>query len=175
MMNKVFLLFLLLLSLSCNRNREKKDILNYHKVIKIVDGDNFEILINNKPQSIRLDAIDAPERGMPFYKVAKNYLGSLCFNKFVYISRKDIDRYGRWVSRVYLDDGTDLSVMMIKDGYAWHYKKYSSDTDLANLENNARNLKLGLWSDPTSLPPWEVKALHRKGFSTKHLFENSIK
>ncbi len=32
---------------------------------------------------IRMDGIDAPEKGMPFYKVSKKYLGELCFNKNV--------------------------------------------------------------------------------------------
>ena len=52
------------------------------KVIKIVDGDTYDILLDNlTTKRIRMEGIDAPERGMPFYKVAKDYLGTLCFGQ----------------------------------------------------------------------------------------------
>jgi endonuclease YncB( thermonuclease family) len=64
---------------------------------------------------------------------------------------------------------------MVKAGLAWHYKKYSNDKELVQLELEARSKKIGLWSEPLSLPPWEVRAMHRKGISTKERFRNTIK
>jgi len=48
------------------------------RVFKIVDGDTYDILINGKQLRIRMDGIDAPERGQPYSKISKEYLGRLC-------------------------------------------------------------------------------------------------
>jgi endonuclease YncB( thermonuclease family) len=172
-------LTIIILGLSCTNKHEKKvvhfDENRVYKVIKIIDGDTYDVLIDNKPQRVRVDAIDAPEKGMPFYKVSKNYLGSLCFKKEIRLKKVDEDSHGRWVCRGYTEEGLDLSVEMVKAGLAWHYKKYSKDKELAMLEEYAKSNKLGLWSDALSLPPWEVRAMHRKGISTKDRFEFSVK
>lgn len=43
---------------------------------------------------------------------------------------------------------------MIKQGMAWHYKKYSSDPVYAKLESEARNNRVGLWQDKNPIAPW---------------------
>jgi micrococcal nuclease len=174
------LLFFLVFDTSCHSRSEEKlfsntgkniSSSNSGKVIKILDGDTYDILIDgNKTIRIRMEGIDAPEKGMPFYRMAKNYLGKLCFKKTVRLSIQSKDMHGRTIAYSYLDDGTELSHEMIKEGLAWHFKKYSSDSGLSNLEIEARNSKLGLWKDPHPMPPWEDRQLHREGISTKDSF-----
>jgi len=138
------------------------------KVIKIIDGDTYDLLIaGNQTLRIRMDGIDAPERGMPFYKVSKNYLGTLCFNKQVKFILTGKDNHDRYLGFSYLEDGTELSHEMIKAGLAWHFKKYNSDKELADLEIRARKLKKGIWSETNPMAPWENRKLHRQGISTK--------
>jgi len=133
------------------------------KVIKIIDGDTFDILLeNNTTKRIRMEGIDAPERGMPYYKVAKDYLGSLCFLQTVHIEHSNIDRYGRTVAKTYGSNGSELGWMMIKAGYAWHFKRYSSDIELAIAEVDARNKKKGLWVDELPIAPWEWRRIKKK-------------
>lgn len=62
---------------------------------------------------------------------------------------------------------------MIRAGFAWHFKKYSSDSDLSELEMEARNKKVGLWADDDPMPPWENRKLHRQGISTKDSFNTT--
>lgn len=57
----------------------------------------------------------------------------------------------------------DVSLELIKAGLAWHFKKYSSDPVLAGAEVEARKAKVGLWSMPGAVPPWEW----RRGGVTK--------
>jgi endonuclease YncB( thermonuclease family)/predicted aspartyl protease len=141
------------------------------KVISIIDGDTYDILVEgNKTIRIRMEGIDAPEKGMPFYQVSKNHLGKLCFNKIVKVHITGADEYNRYIGFTYLEDGTELSHKMIEAGYAWHFKKYNSDSDLSGLEIKARNSKSGLWVVDNQLPPWAVRTLHNKGISTKNLF-----
>ena len=137
------------------------------KVIKIVDGDTYDLFLkNNTTIRIRMAGIDAPERGMPFYKVAKDYLGKLCFGKQINLELMEKDRYGRYIAYSFLENKTELSHEMIKAGMAWHFKKYSSDAVLSELEIVARKSKLGLWADENPMPPWENRRLHKKGIST---------
>jgi endonuclease YncB( thermonuclease family) len=141
------------------------------KIIGIIDGDTYDILMEgNITVRVRMEGIDAPEKGMPFYKVAKNYLSTLCFGKLVKVKFSGKDNHDRTLGFSYLEDGKELSHEMLKAGLAWHYKKYNSDADLEQLEVEARNSKIGIWQDEKPMPPWENRNLHRKGVSTKDLF-----
>ena len=172
-----FLMPLFLLFISSCHNKDSTKILldsNTGKVISIIDGDTYDILVNgNKTIRIRMEGIDAPEKGMPFYRVAKDYLGQMCFKKDVRLEIKDKDQHGRTIAYSYLDDGRELSHEMVKAGLAWHFKKYSSEISLSNLEMEARNAKLKIWSDEHPMPPWENRRLHRNGISTKNMFSAS--
>jgi endonuclease YncB( thermonuclease family) len=161
----------LLVSCDSKGDQNTETAINTGKVIGIVDGDTYDILTDsNKTIRIRMEGIDAPEKGMPFYKVSKNYLGELCFQKMVRLEIKEIDNHDRTVAYSYLEDGTELSHEMVKAGLAWHFKKYSTDTVLSNLEINAKNRKLGLWINDNPMSPWENRKLHREGISTKDSF-----
>ncbi len=156
------ILFLVILTSCINSStqQEKSDenaILG--KVIHIADGDTYDILTDDKQTiRIRMDGIDAPERGMAFYKVSKNYLGELCMDKTIKVVKTDTDRYGRVIGFSYLPDGSEIGSLMIKAGMAWHYKQYNTDENLAQLEIEAREAKIGLWKDKNPVAPWE----HRK-------------
>jgi micrococcal nuclease len=142
------------------------------KVIGIIDGDTYDLLTpEKKTVRIRTAAIDAPERGMPFYKVSKQYLAKLCFGKTVTLKEDAIDRYGRIVAFTYLPDSREVSAEMLKAGMAWHFKKYNTDKDLAQLEIEARNARKGLWVDKDPMEPWRNRKLHRSGISTKDSFD----
>ncbi|CAG4989613.1 hypothetical protein DYBT9275_00327 [Dyadobacter sp. CECT 9275] len=127
------------------------------EVIGIQDGDTIELKFIfsgkkagqrlGKPLRIRFTHINCPERGQPYYKVAKQYTSQKCFHKTVKIRHKgEFDRYGRLLGEVILPDGEVLNKSLVKNGYAVHYKKYSSDQEYANLEILAKKRKIGIWS-----------------------------
>lgn len=153
---------------SKNHNQSSNEV----TVIGIIDGDTYDVLIDNKSVRIRMFGIDAPERGMPYYKVSKKKLSELCFNKMVKLQVKNKDRNGRTVAIAYLEDGTNINLEMIKEGLAWHYTKYSDDIEFANAEATARQERKGLWADESPIAPWEIRKLHKEGVSTKDLFNN---
>jgi len=169
----ILLLFSFIVFASCNNNNNHKSESNSEtgQVVGIIDGDTYDILLDgHKTVRIRMEGIDAPEKGMPFYKKAKKYLSDLCFGKTVRLEIRDTDKHGRKVAFGYLEDGTELSHEMIKAGFAWHFKKYNSDEDLAELEIEAQNAKIGIWSIENPMSPWDNRALHRNGISTKDSF-----
>jgi len=125
------------------------------KVIRVLDGDTIEVLINKDPVRIRLADIDCPEKKQPFGQAAKKYVLKIAAQKIVTVESKTKDRYGRTIGEVFLPNGDSLNRLLIRDGYAWHYKKYSKDESLAKLENKARKHKVGLWQDKNPIAPWE--------------------
>ena len=40
---------------------------------------------------------------------------------------------------------------------ALHYKQYNKDEELAKLEQEAKNKKIGLWSQPNPVALWEFR------------------
>ena len=150
-------LFVSLLMLGCyTKNDASTQTELTGKVIKIVDGDTYDILLDNHTtKRIRMEGIDTPERGMAFYKVAKDYLATLCFGQTVRIVPTNTDRNGRVIAKTFLTNGSELGLLMVAAGYAWHFKKYSSDIQLANAETVARNKKIGLWAGDMPIAPWD--------------------
>ena len=96
------------------------------KVVGIADGDTITVLDAEKVQhKIRLEGIDAPEKGQAFGTKSKEKMSELVGEKEVVVKWSKKDRYGRILGDVYLGD-RHINVEMVKDGLAWHFKQYSN-------------------------------------------------
>lgn len=125
------------------------------KVISIKDGDTFTVLYQKKEITIRLAHIDSPERKQPFGTKAKQFASQLCFGKEVTIlPNPKKDRNGRLIGEVWIGK-TCVNKALVKNGLAWHFKRYSKSIEYATLENQARNQKKGLWSEKNPIAPWD--------------------
>ncbi|ANH83107.1 nuclease [Niabella ginsenosidivorans] len=132
-----------------------------YKVIGIKDGDTFVLLIGGKQQVVRLAHIDCPEKKQPFGNRAKQFAAGLCFGKEVtLIQQHQYDRNKRLIAEVILEDGRNLNKELVKNGLAWHFKRYSHSREYAALETAARLQKKGLWADEKPVAPWNWR--HRK-------------
>jgi endonuclease YncB( thermonuclease family) len=127
------------------------------KVVGVADGDTITVLRDKTPVKIRLHGVDAPEKAQPFGEKAKQLTSSLVFGKDVRVEVVTRDKYGRTVGRVYVvNPPACLEEELVKAGLAWWYRQYSAkDKKLAQLEEEARKAKRGLWADPNPTPPWE--------------------
>jgi endonuclease YncB( thermonuclease family) len=72
----------------------------------------------------------------------------------------DIDIYGRIAARVYLADGREVNRVMVERDYAWYFKGYQENKELARLQAQARKARLGLWSQERPQPPWQWRRQH---------------
>lgn len=152
------LLLILLIIAGCNPNNTKQPDASVYKVVKIKDGDTLGLLTGDNQQiTVRLAEIDCPEKSQAFGQAAKKFTSDLCFGKEVRLIGNEHDRYGRTVAEVVLIDGTNVNYALVKNGYAWQYKAYSKNTELAALEQQAREDKLGLWQDANPTPPWDFR------------------
>lgn len=132
------------------------------KVVSIADGDTITVLDAEKVQhKIRLEGIDAPERGQAFGTKSREKLSELVGGKDVVVRWKKKDRYGRILGDVHLDDRL-INLEMVQEGLVWHYKQYSKSKELAEAEEEARRAKKGIWGDKSPEPPWEFRKKGRE-------------
>lgn len=94
------------------------------RVDYVKDGDSLRIK-GVKPD-IRLFGVDAPEKGDRGSQQATDALKRYApKGRAVSFIQMDTDRYGRIVARVFLKDGREINRMMIEQGGATEYCKYS--------------------------------------------------
>ena len=127
------------------------------KVISIADGDTLTVLTATKQQiKVRLAGIDTPEKSQAFGMKAKQALSQKVFGKTVEVKSSGKDRYGRTIGNIHLGKRW-INLEIVEEGWAWHYKAYSKDRQLAQAEVNARRAMRGLWVDSNPVPPWEFR------------------
>ena len=141
------------------------------RVVKVADGDTITVLdAANVQHRIRLDKIDAPEKGQPFGEAARKYLAAFVAGKDVEIEWTKPDKYGRILGTVWamIPVRTDVNLQMVKDGFAWHYKHFDSTSSYAAAETAARVAGRGLWQDTASTPPYAFRKAKKRfrGIST---------
>lgn len=133
------------------------------KVIGVTDGDTITVLLEgNAPKKLRLAEVDCPESGQPFGKNAKQFTSDQVFGKQISFVETDTDRYGRTIAKVYYDNGKYLSAEIIRAGLGWWYHYFSKDKSLGDLQEEAKQKKLGLWQDEHAVSPWEYRKMQRE-------------
>jgi len=137
------------------------------KVVKVTDGDTVHVLDRSRERhKIRLGGIDAPEKDQAFGRRSTQNLARHIAGKSVSVEYNKRDQYDRIIGKLLLDS-RDINLLQVKEGYAWHYKKYQNEqSDLdrmlySSAETEARGKKIGLWSVPAT-PPWEYRRARRK-------------
>jgi endonuclease YncB( thermonuclease family) len=142
------------------------------RVVGVSDGDTITVLDSSKKQhKIRLVGIDAPEKAQAFGNAAKQRMSDMVFGKEVRVDGRKQDKYRRTVGRVWVASTEcrrsdcpktlDAGMALLTIGLAWHYKQYEKEQpeeergQYSFAEIEARAKKVGLWSDPNPVPPWE--------------------
>lgn len=133
-----------------------------YRVLKVVDGDTFDVEINGKTERLRMIGIDTPETVDPrksvqcFGKEASNKAKELLGGQFVTLesdpTQGDRDKYGRLLRYAFLSDGTNYGLLMISQGYAHEYTyslPYKYQKEFKQAEVEARENNKGLWSSDT--------------------------
>ena len=111
-----------------------------------------------KAFKVRLKEVDAPGPGQTFGRQARQFVEGLTLEKSVEVKYETVDRYGRLIGEVILPNGRILNKELVRYGFAWHYRvHFPVDESLRELEYQAWKQKLGLWVDPSAVPPWKFR------------------
>ena len=126
--------------------------------LKVVDGDTIHI----GKTKYRFHGIDAPEMSQVCMKenknikcgvVAKDKLLEKIGSQKVTCKQEAIDRYKRIVAECFVNNES-LSGYLVKNGYAFAYRKYSKK--FIEDEEYAKQNKLGLWAMNFQYP-WDYR------------------
>ncbi len=129
-------------------------------VLKVIDGDTIYIKSDNGRKKVRLRHIDAPEIKQSYGEQAKNFLDNELDGKRIIVNSDYKDKYGRDIGDIFVynkNQAIYINAKLIKSGNAWVYKSYRKNSYLMNLENFAKNNKLGLWKGNSPIKPWEFR------------------
>jgi endonuclease YncB( thermonuclease family) len=139
----VFFLFAYYLSSFTGRVVENREIAN---VTNVIDGDTIEVRLGLVITKVRLLGINTPEKNMPGYQEAKDYLRQLEGKEVELVKDKeDVDKYNRKLRFVFYDNEM-INLEILRRGLANYYSYGSSyDADLLEAEDSARVGELGLW------------------------------
>lgn len=140
-------------------------------VTSVTDGDTFKVLTDGNLETIRVIGIDTPEIFDPrkpvqcYGKEASAYSKQLLSGKTVYLetdqTQDDRDKYKRLLRFVFLEDGSDFGLTLIREGYANEYtydsNPYYYQAEYKKAQTEARENNRGLWNpnacpDPTPAP-----------------------
>ena len=131
--------------------------------IRIIDGDT--IILNS--EKIRFYGIDTPEKkqkckdrnglSYPCGEFATNELKKIISSGQLFCKKKATDKYGRSISICYVN-GVDINSLMVKNGWALAYRKYSRD--YIDEEKEAKDKKMGMWAGKF-IAPWRWRKLKR--------------
>ncbi len=144
-------------------------------VVAVTDGDTLTLDSEGRRIIVRLNGIDAPERGrpegQPFGRKAGDKLRALALHQVATVDTAKRDRYGREVAIVEVG-GKDLGLEQVRGGMAWVFRRYLNDLPpvrraaYLEAEEAARSERRGLWSEPNPVPPWDWRTSKRHSEKT---------
>ncbi|MEH6569183.1 MAG: thermonuclease family protein [Halioglobus sp.] len=166
-----FLLFLMVLANGIQAASEISDYEGW--VITVLSGDTVRVLDgSNRMTTVRLQSIDAPQRGQPYGEEARKYLASLLSGKEVKVKPIGIDDFGNTIGTIWVEPPKcrtckktlDVNYALLEVGMAWWYQHFAKKQSSENREryeaaqSKAKSSKLGLWADPEPEAPWDWRA-----------------
>ena len=157
-------LFLCLLIAVCAffyQGKEQAEQSYLYRIVEVTDGDTIKVEYNGNIEAVRFLGIDTPEVNNPYSKEecfgpeASDKTKQTLIGKSVYLlpdpNAQDRDKYDRLLRYIYLEDGTLINALLIKQGYAYAYiykdevLQFSKYFSL--LEQEAKKNNLGLWGE----------------------------
>lgn len=133
-----------------------------YRVARVVDGDTIVVDVDQEPITVRLIGIDTPETKHPdmgvqcFGPEATAHVEQLLEGRSVWLeedpTQESVDRYGRRLAYVWLDQTTMLNETLLTGGYAREYTydvAYTHQERFLQAQDEAQTTSAGLWSPET--------------------------
>ncbi len=139
----IFTLSLISLTSLIFNFRSYQQIASQNLVVKVVDGDTFQLKSGKR---VRLKGVDAPEYSRCGGKEAKERLSQLISNKKVKLTEETQEAYGRSLALVYYQNIL-INKIILEEGWGrTDYQKNSQRNILTAAFHQAQQNKIGIWS-----------------------------
>jgi endonuclease YncB( thermonuclease family) len=125
------------------------------RVVHVIDGDGLIVLLGDRRVNVRIQDIDAPEKGQPYGTASRQSLIAIYGGELATLKAGGKDRNGRTLARVRCN-GADAGAEQVKRGMAWVFERYApADSPLYPIQREAQATKRGLGSQQAPVAPWE--------------------
>ena len=136
------------------------------KVISVYDGDTLTLISGQgetaKKCKVRFFGIDAPEAKQEYGINSRDSLRDKVLNKEVKVEIVSIDRYQRYVGKIFVGSRY-INREMVSEGSAWYYPDYAEhEKDLEAAQKLAKESRAGLWQSASPQAPWLYRKEMRK-------------
>ena len=120
------------------------------RVVRVVDGDTYDVLAGSVVYRVRLLGVDAPEPDQPFGHQAADSIARLLGTKRkVLLTRQGADLYGRTLATVRLPvaggPALALDSLLVVRGWAWAWDPKHRVAGRAAQQTAAVAARRGLW------------------------------
>ena len=120
------------------------------RVVRVVDGDTYDVLARSTTYRVRLAGVDAPEPDQPFgLQAADSVARLLNSNRAVLLTRRGMDLYGRTLATVRLPvagkPALALDSLLVMRGWAWAWDPKRRVAGRAAQQASAVAARRGLW------------------------------
>jgi len=149
-----------------------------YQVARVIDGDTIELTSGETVRYIGMDTPELASGNQPddcYAREATQANSQLVLGQAVTLSRdeRDVDRFGRWLRYVYVDDVL-INRELVVSGYARAFAvppdtRYQDVFDEAELQAKAR--QVGLWSacNKSTLQNWNTNSTTNQAESNEAL------
>ena len=120
------------------------------RVLRVVDGDTYDVLAGGVRYRVRLLGVDAPEPDQPFGHQAGDSVALLLgLQRLVWLTRRSLDLYGRTLAtmRLPVAKGPALALdsLLVVRGWAWAWDPKCRVAARAAQQASALEKRRGLW------------------------------
>ena len=120
------------------------------RVVRVVDGDTYDVLAAGVVRRVRLLGVDAPEHDQPFgQQVTDSVAGVLWAGRPVVLTRRGTDLYGRTLATVRLPVAAGpalaLDSLLVVRGWAWAWDPKHRVAGRSMKQTAAVAARRGLW------------------------------
>ncbi len=136
------------------------------EVLTVGDGDSFTVRRDGRTHKVRLYGIDSPELGQAHGRNTRQLARSWLQGRRVEVEPMYQDKFGRTVALVWVGERL-LNEELVRSGAAWVSPKFCQSRRVCDrmfdIQEKARQARLGLWRDARPEPPWQWKRRHPQG------------
>ncbi len=133
-------------------------------VTHVSDGDTLWV----QPQGegphdrikIRIQGVDAPEICQAYGPQAQAALSQWVLHRTVSVQTSRRDVYGRWLARLWNDQGQDIAEQLVAGGYAWSYAYRRYESAYFAQQHEAQTGGRGLWAQGAVQEPRQFRRQH---------------